>query len=155
MDPIALLKKDHREVEQLFKEYEKAGDSAHAKKQGLFEEIRSALEGHMDIEETIFYPAVKKIRDAEIKDEVREADEEHHVVKVLLGELSKMKPQDEQFDAKMTVLQENIEHHVKEEEDDLLPDAKKNLSSEKLESLGSQMAERKESLQSESSSKSR
>ena len=155
MDPIALLKKDHREVEQLFKEYEKAGDSAHAKKQGLFEEIRSALEPHMDIEETIFYPAVKKIRDAEIKDEVREADEEHHVVKLLLGELSKMKPQDEQFDAKMTVLQENIEHHVKEEEDDLLPDAKKHLSSEKLEELGSQMAKRKESLLSAGSSKSR
>ena len=147
MDPIALLKKDHREVEGLFKEYEDAGDNAFAKKQGLFEQIRSALQVHMDLEETIFYPAVKKIRDAEIKDEVREADEEHHLVKLILGELSKMKPQDEQFDAKMTVLQENIEHHVEEEEDELLPDAKKNLSSDRLEELGNKMEQRKASLQ--------
>ncbi|MEO8190549.1 MAG: hemerythrin domain-containing protein [Acidobacteriota bacterium] len=151
MDPIALLKKDHREVEQLFKDYEKAGDSAHAKKQGLFEEIRAALTVHMDIEESIFYPAVKKIRDEEIKDEVREADEEHHVVKMLLAELSKMKPQDEQFDAKMTVLKENIEHHVEEEEGDLFPDAKKNLSSEKLEDLGTRLEEKKATLQSSTS----
>ncbi len=147
MDPIALLKKDHREVKQLFEDYEKAGDSAYSKKQSLFEEIQAGLKAHMAIEEEIFYPAVKKVRKAEVKDEVREADEEHHIVKILLAELSKMKPQEEQFDAKVTVLRENVEHHVEEEEGELLPDAKKHLSSEKLEALGDEMESRKESLQ--------
>lgn len=146
MDPIELLKNDHDEVEELFEQYEKAGDNAQVTKQGLFEQIREALTIHMDLEETIFYPAVKAIRDEEIKDEVREADEEHHVVKILLGELAKMSPSDEQFDAKMTVLKENIEHHVEEEESEMLPDAKKRLSDEMLEQLGDEMEERKETL---------
>jgi hemerythrin-like domain-containing protein len=146
MNPIELLKNDHDEVKELFKQYEKAGDNALSKKLALFEQIRDALTVHMDIEETIFYPAVKAVRDEEVKDEVREADEEHHVVKILLGELAKMNLSDEQFDAKMTVLQENVEHHVEEEEGELLPDAKKKLSSELLEQLGDEMEERKEAL---------
>ncbi|HEY6050380.1 MAG TPA: hemerythrin domain-containing protein [Thermoanaerobaculia bacterium] len=146
MDPIELLKNDHDEVKELFEQYEKAGDNAQATKKGLFEQIREALTIHMDIEETIFYPAVKAIRDEEIKDEIREADEEHHVVKILLGELAKMSPSEEQYDAKMTVLKENIEHHVEEEEGELLPDAKKRLSGEMLEQLGDEMEERKEAL---------
>jgi len=146
MNPIELLKNDHDEVKELFKQYEKAGDNALAKKLALFEQIRDALTVHMDIEETIFYPAVKAVRDEKVKDEVREADEEHHVVKILLGELGKMNLSDEQFDAKLTVLKENIEHHVEEEEGELLPDAKKKLSSELLEQLGDEMEERKEAL---------
>lgn len=147
MDPIALLKKDHQEVKGMFEEYDKAGDEAYARKQALFAEIRAALTVHMDIEETIFYPAVKQVPVEEVKDEVREADEEHHVVKVLLKELSGMTPKDEQFDAKLTVLKENVEHHVKEEENELLPDAKKRLSAKLLEQLGDEMEERKETLQ--------
>ncbi len=150
MDPIELLKKDHREVEKLFEAYDEAGDEAYATKQGLFNEILAALKVHMDIEETIFYPAVKKVSSKEVKDEVREADEEHHVVKLLLSELARMKPQDEQFDAKVTVLKENIEHHVEEEETELLPDARKHLAKEMLEQLGDEMEERKESLQTAS-----
>jgi len=146
MNPIELLKNDHDEVKELFEQYEKAGDNALAKKLALFEQIRDALTVHMDIEETIFYPAVKAVRDEKVKDEVREADEEHHVVKILLGELGKMNLSDEQFDAKLTVLKENIEHHVEEEEGELLPDAKKKLSSELLEQLGDEMEERKEAL---------
>lgn len=146
MDPIALLKKDHEEVKTLFESYESAGDDAIVTKQRLFLEIRAALTVHMDIEETIFYPAVKRVHDEEVKDMVREADEEHHVVKVLLSELSKMTPEDEQFDAKVTVLKENIEHHVKEEEGELLPDAKKKLSKEMLDQLGDEMEERKDTL---------
>jgi hemerythrin-like domain-containing protein len=146
MNPIELLKNDHDEVKELFKQYEKAGDNALSKKLALFEQIRDALTVHMDIEETIFYPAVKAVRDEKVKDEVREADEEHHVVKILLAELGKMNLSDEQFDAKLTVLKENIEHHVEEEEGELLPDAKKRLSSELLEQLGDEMEERKEAL---------
>ena len=146
MNPIELLKNDHDEVKELFKQYEKAGDNALAKKLALFEQIRDALTVHMDIEETIFYPAVKAVRDEKVKDEVREADEEHHVVKLLLAELGKMNLSDEQFDAKLTVLKENVEHHIEEEEDELLPDAKKKLSPELLDQLGDEMEERKEAL---------
>jgi hemerythrin-like domain-containing protein len=146
MNPIELLKNDHDEVKELFKQYEKAGDNALSKKLALFEQIRDALTVHMDIEETIFYPAVKAVRDEKVKDEVREADEEHHVVKLLLAELGKMNLSDEQFDAKLTVLKENVEHHIEEEEDELLPDAEKKLSSELLEQLGDEMEERKEAL---------
>ena len=146
MNPIELLKNDHDEVKELFKQYEKAGDNALSKKLALFEQIRDALTVHMDIEETIFYPAVKAVRDEKVKDEVREADEEHHVVKLLLAELGKMNLSDEQFDAKLTVLRENVEHHIEEEEDELLPDAKKKLSPELLDQLGDEMEERKEAL---------
>jgi hemerythrin-like domain-containing protein len=146
MDPIALLKKDHEDAKMLFEQYDKAGKGAEAQKQALFDEIRAALTVHMDIEETIFYPAAKSAGSKEVRDEVREADEEHHVVKLLLGELAKMTPRDEQFDAKVTVLRENVEHHVKEEENELLPDARKRLSAELLEQLGDEMEERKEAL---------
>jgi iron-sulfur cluster repair protein YtfE (RIC family) len=149
MDPTTLLKRDHEVVKSLFKEYEAAGDQAYVKKKHLFQTIKGELEIHMDIEETIFYPALKSIRRETIKDEVREADEEHHVVKVLLGEISKLRPEDEQYDAKITVLQENIEHHVKEEEGEMFPDARKHLTAEKLAQLGEEMEERKEVLQGE------
>lgn len=108
--------------------------------------IKSELLIHMDIEETIFYPTVKAVPSEQFKDEIREADEEHHVAKVLMVELSAMKPEDEQFDAKVTVLMENIQHHVKEEEGELFPNTKKRLSRQRLEQLGDEMEERKEAI---------
>lgn len=149
MEATSLLAKDHETVKKLFAEYEAAGDRAYRAKQDLFEAIKSELLIHMDIEETIFYPVVKAAPSEEAKDGIREADEEHHVVKVLIGEISKMKPEDEQFDAKVTVLRENIEHHVKEEEGELFPQAKKHLTKERLAQLGDEMEERKEVLKGE------
>lgn len=146
MDAITLLKRDHETVNSLFKEYEAAGDRAYERKKDLFQAIKGELEVHMDVEEAIFYPAVKSIRKEDIKDEIREADEEHNVVKVLIDEISRMRPQDEQYDAKVTVLRENVEHHVKEEEGDMFPDAKKHLAPEMLVQLGEEMEERKEVL---------
>jgi hemerythrin-like domain-containing protein len=89
---------------------------------------------------------VKAQRSEELKDEIREADEEHHVAKLLIAEISKMKPEDEQYDAKVTVLKENIEHHVEEEEGELFPNTKKKLSKEMLEQLGEEMEERRDVL---------
>ena len=103
----------------------------------------------MDIEETIFYPTVKATPSEELKDDVREADEEHHVVKMLMTEISAMKPEDEQYDAKVTVLKENIEHHVKEEEGEMFPLVKKRFDKARLEQLGDEMEERKETLRGE------
>jgi hemerythrin-like domain-containing protein len=100
---------------------------------------------HAEIEEEIFYPAAKAKADKEGKQLVAEAVEEHHVVKVLIGELQAMLEVNEQYEAKFTVLIENVEHHIEEEEKEMLPDAKKTLGKE-VEALGDQMAERKEQL---------
>ena len=146
MDATTLLTKDHDTVKALFKQFEDAGDTAYKTKQTIFETIKSELLIHMDIEESIFYPTVKAQPSEELKDQIREADEEHHVAKLLLAEISRMKPEDEQYDAKVTVLKENIEHHVKEEEGELFPNTKKRMSKELLEQLGEEMEERKEAL---------
>ena len=146
MDATTLLTKDHDTVKALFKQFEDAGDTAYKTKQTIFETIKSELLIHMDIEESIFYPTVKAQPSEELKDGIREADEEHHVAKLLMEEISKMKPEDEQYDAKVTVLKENIEHHVKEEEGELFPNTKKRINKELLEQLGEEMEERKEAL---------
>ncbi len=145
MDPIKLLKDDHQKVKKLFREFESAGDRAYQRKQTLAEQIFQELDVHAAIEEEIFYPAVEAKANKEGLDVVKEAEEEHHVVHVLLGELKAMRAEDENFDAKMTVLIENVEHHIGEEEKEMLPDAKKTLGDE-LERLGDQMAKRKEAL---------
>jgi len=145
MDPINLLKDDHRKVKELFRAYESAGEKAYQKKGTIAGQIFQELDVHAQIEEEIFYPAVQAKADQEGQTMVEEAEEEHHVVHVLLGELRTMDVQDEHFDAKMTVLIENVEHHIGEEEQEMLPDAKKTLGSE-LDQLGEQMAQRKQEL---------
>ncbi len=149
MEATRLLEADHKIVQDLFEKYDAAGDDAFRTKQALFETIKSELLVHMDIEETIFYPTVKATPSEELKDDVREADEEHHVVKLLMTEISAMKPEDEQYDAKVTVLKENIEHHVKEEEGEMFPLVKKRFDKARLEQLGDEMEERKETLRGE------
>jgi len=146
MEATKLLKNDHDEVRAMFKEYEKTGDRALAKKAKLFEQIRDALTAHAKVEEEVFYPAVKAARSEEAKDDVREATEEHKIVKTLLAELDRMKPSDEQYDAKMKVLIESVEHHAEEEEKEMFKQARKHLSKERLESLGEEMEIRKGAL---------
>jgi hypothetical protein len=110
-DAIAMLKADHRKVEELFEKFEKAKDSQ--RKQALAEEICTELSVHATIEEEIFYPACKgKVEE----DLLNESYVEHDGAKVLISELSSGSPNDEFYDAKMTVLSEEIKHHVKEEE---------------------------------------
>jgi len=146
MDATTLLTQDHEAVKKLFEQYDAAGDAAYRTKKAIFETIKSELLIHMDIEESIFYPTVKAQPSEELKDGIREADEEHHVAKLLMEEISKMKPEDEQYDAKVTVLKENIEHHVKEEEGEMFPNSRKRLTKEMLEQLGDEMEERKAAL---------
>jgi hemerythrin superfamily protein len=123
-DAVALIKADHRKVEQLFREFEEAGDRAYKTKQQLVE--------------------AKAKKDG--KELVAEAVEEHHVVKILLGELATMSAEDEAFDAKVTVLMENVRHHVEEEEEEMLPQSEKILGSDELTRLGEEMAARKQQL---------
>ena len=135
MDAITLLREDHRTVEKLFKEFEKAGPRAGKTKAKLVDKIIKELSIHAMIEEQVFYPVVRSaVEDA--TDEVLEALEEHHIVKWLCSELEKMTPADERFDAKVTVLIENVRHHVQEEQDDLFPEVRAAMSRKDLAELG-------------------
>ncbi|MCU1449003.1 MAG: hypothetical protein JWP02_1173 [Acidimicrobiales bacterium] len=138
MDAVTLLKNDHKTVEALFKKFEKAGPTAKKTKQDLVEKIIEELSIHAAIEEQVLYPAARQaVPDA--TDEVLEALEEHHIVKWVLSELDGMDPDDERFTAKVTVLIENVRHHVEEEEGELFPELRKAMKRKELEELAQAM----------------
>ena len=147
MDAITLLKNDHRTVEDLFKRFEKLGPRAVKSKQDVGERIVKELSIHAAIEEMLFYPAVREATEKEdVEDMVLESLEEHHIVKWVLSELDGMSAEHERYDAKVTVLMENVRHHVEEEEKDLFPKVAKLLSKESLKELGEAMAQAKKSV---------
>lgn len=117
----ALLKEDHQKVKKLFSEFEKLDVARDSDRAELFDQIRKELTVHAQIEEEIFYPAVERAEDEEADDLVREAHEEHRIVKTLLEELAALSPADSQFDAKIKVLKENVLHHAEEEQDEIFP----------------------------------
>jgi hemerythrin superfamily protein len=135
MDAISLLKDDHRAVEQLFKRFERAGSSALVERRRIVDEIIKELSVHAEIEETVFYPAVREAV-PQTEDEVLEALEEHHVAKWVLSELDGMDPGSERFEAKVTVMMENVRHHVEEEESDLFPQVRNAMSRKALDDMG-------------------
>jgi hemerythrin-like domain-containing protein len=139
MDPIELIKEDHRRVEALFEEYEALSEEQYTDKQELAETIMDELEAHMEMEETIAYPAFREALSMEGEKEVEESYAEHDVAKGLIEELRGLTPDDPQYDAKMTVLRENIMHHVEEEEADLLPAAEDAMSGEDMARIGEEM----------------
>jgi len=144
VDPIELLKDDHDKVRELFDQFETAKSEVprmKAARKAIME-----LEIHAEIEEKIFYPAFHKESKADDADSVfREATEEHHVQHLLIAELKKMKDDDPEFEAKFTVLAENVRHHIEEEESEMLPEAEE-LDQGLLESLGSKMMQKKEKM---------
>jgi hemerythrin superfamily protein len=145
-DAIGLLKADHAAVKTLFAQEEKLSKRDGEKKVAVFNEINAALEVHATIEEEIFYPAVKKARSEHVKDEVREGYEEHKQIKTLLGEIASIMPADESYDMKIKVLKEDVEHHVKDEEGEMFPDAEQFLSERHLVELGAELETRKQQL---------
>ena len=149
-DAITLLTADHAKVKKLFKEFAdlKEEDGSAEDKSALVTQICNELKVHAEIEEEIFYPAVRKaIEDDALMDE---ALVEHAGAKELIAQLEEMSPDDELYDAKVTVLGEQIQHHVKEEEDEMFPRAKK--AKVDTEALGVQMTERKGELTAETES---
>ena len=150
MDAIALLEHDHREVEMLFRQFEKLTERAHKSKEKIVLKVIRELAIHAAIEEMLFYPAV---RTAGLKsgnragkkaaETVLESLEEHHVVKWTLSELEKMSGEDERYDAKFKVLAESVRHHVEEEQDELFPTVRRLLGKEMLEELGKRMEKAK------------
>jgi hemerythrin superfamily protein len=139
MDAITMLKDDHKAVEQLFKRFEKAGDRAHVEKREIVDRIIEELSVHAAVEEQLFYP-VARATVPDTEDVALESLEEHHIVKWVLSELETMAPEDERFDAKVTVLIENVRHHVEEEEQDFFPMVRDELGRNALADLGDAMA---------------
>src|SRR5580704_15940674 len=152
-DAVALLKTDHAAVKVLFEKEGQLKKQDGEKKAGLFAQIKAALEVHATIEEEIFYPAVKKARSEHLKDEVREGYEEHKQIKSLLAQISSITPADETYDMKIKVLMEDVEHHVKDEEGEMFPDAKKFLGEARLMELGAELEARKQQLEKHPASK--
>jgi len=134
-DAIAVLKQDHRDVEQLFKRFEKAGASAHRTKAQLVASMIEALSRHAEIEELVFYPAVRNSL-PRLESNVLESLEEHHLAKVALRELEDLDPKAERFDAKVSVMIEVVRHHVKEEERNLFPKVRDRIGRRELLELG-------------------
>ena len=144
MDAITLLRNDHKTVEQLFKRFEKAGDRAYVQKREIVDRIIEELSVHAAIEELVFYPVARATVPG-TEDIALESLEEHHIVKWLLSELVDLDPSDERFDAKVTVLMENVRHHVEEEQSDFFPKVRRELSRTELADLGQALADAKKS----------
>jgi hemerythrin superfamily protein len=141
-DAVAVLKQDHRDIEKLFKRFEKAGPSAHRTKRQLVASMVEALSRHAEIEELVFYPAVRRDL-ARLESDVLEALEEHHLAKIVLKELEDLDPRAERFDAKVTVLIEVVRHHVKEEERQLFPKVRDRVDRRELLQLGDALRDAK------------
>ena len=137
MDAIKLLKDDHKNMKKLLNEVESTDKRSTVERKELFERIRGELQVHEKIEEEIFYPALKEHPKA--KDIVLEGYEEHHAVDVLLDELDDVAFDDERWAPKMTVIKENIEHHIEEEEEDMFEKARSVFSDDELNELGDRM----------------
>jgi hemerythrin-like domain-containing protein len=150
-DALQMLRDDHRYVKDLFKQFEEADDTR--VKGQIVAAALKALENHAALEEEIFYPVVRKEADAD-SGEMDEAEEEHHVVKLLIGELRGMKPGAARYDAKFTVLAENVKHHIDEEESEMLPKAAE-LGTERMNELGAAMEKRKLQLMNGAARKSK
>jgi hemerythrin-like domain-containing protein len=139
-DAIVLLKDDHREIRKAFNEFEKAGGKAYAQKGKLVDRIIELLTVHTYLENEVMYPRVRELL-PELEDDVLESYEEHHVADLLVIELAGMKPDDEHFTAKTTVLIENVRHHVEEEEDEWFPQVREGLGRKVLQEIGAELIE--------------
>jgi iron-sulfur cluster repair protein YtfE (RIC family) len=145
MDAFELLKKDHEKVSGIFEKLEPTTERGVKTREDLFAQLKQELEIHSQIEEQILYPVLKQAE--ETHDITLEAFEEHNVVKTLLAELDELSKDDETWEAKLTVLKENVEHHVEEEEGEMFKKARNVLSSEQIEEIGTRLEAAKKEQQ--------
>ncbi len=138
-DAIVLLKNDHKEVRALFRDVQKPG-ATRAQKGKAVRKIIELLTVHTYLENEVMYPEVRRLL-PDLEDDVLESYEEHHVADVLTMELAMMKPDDERFEAKTTVLIENVTHHMDEEEQDWFPKVREGLGRTQLQEIGARMLE--------------
>jgi hemerythrin-like domain-containing protein len=137
-DAIVLLKTDHKEIRKVFRDFEQAGENATVKKGQLVDKMIELLTVHTYIENEIMYPEVRKLL-PDLEDDILESYEEHHVADVLVMELFALSPDTERFDAKTTVLIENVTHHIEEEEEEWFPKVRAALGRKQLAELGERM----------------
>src|SRR5579875_2472709 len=142
-DAIVLLKADHKEIKKLFRDFQAAGENATKRKGELVSKMIELLTVHTYIENEVMYPEVRKLL-PDVEDDVLESYEEHHVADVLCMELFAMSPEAERFDAKTTVLIENVTHHIDEEESEWFPKVREGLGRKQLAELGERMLEAKQ-----------
>jgi iron-sulfur cluster repair protein YtfE (RIC family) len=143
-DAIVLLKNDHKEIRKVFRDFQKAGENAHATKGKLVKKMIELLTVHTYIENEVMYPRVRALL-PDLEDDILESYEEHHVADVLVVELAGMSASDERFTAKTTVLIENVTHHIQEEEDDWFPQVRKGLGRKAHQEIGQEMADARKS----------
>ena len=137
-DAIVVLKADHKEIRNLFRKFQAAGDKAVKQKEAIVGQIIVLLTVHTYIENEVMYPEVCALL-PDLKEDVLESYEEHHVADVLCMELAGMPAGAERFDAKTTVLIENVTHHIEEEEKDWFPKVRAGLSRKQLQELGAKL----------------
>ena len=142
-DAIVLLREEHKQIRKVFADFEKAGETAHATKEKLVDSMIELLTVHTYIENEVMYPRVRELL-PDLEDDVLESYEEHHVADLLVVELAAMKPEDERFTAKTTVLIENVRHHMDEEEKEWFPQVREGLNRTALRDLGAQMIQARE-----------
>lgn len=144
MDIYELLKKDHEAVSELFDQIEQTEEDDADERERLFAEINRELTVHGEIEETIFYPAIKNAD--KTHDVVMEGIEEHQIIKQLMSEMQDLGTEDDQWEAKLTVLREIVEHHVEEEETEMFPKARKVLGGDEADALAERVEDEKHLL---------
>jgi len=137
-DAIVLLKEDHKEIKKLFRDFGKA--EGEKEKGRIVDRIIEALTVHTYLENECMYPEVRSLL-PDLESDILESYEEHHVADVLVMELSGMSPDAERFDAKTTVLIENVEHHIEEEEEEWFPKVREALGRKQLQDIGARMLE--------------
>jgi hemerythrin-like domain-containing protein len=142
-DAITVLKADHKEIRQLFREFQAAGDRAVKTKARIVRQLIELLTVHTYIENEVMYPEARALL-PELDDEVLESYEEHHVADVLCTELYAMPAEAERFDAKATVLIELVTHHIQEEEQDWFPKVRAGLSRQQLQEIGTRLEQARE-----------
>src|SRR5579875_330058 len=140
-DAIVLLRQDHKELRKVFRDFQSAGDDPDRKSE-LVARMIELLTVHTYIENEVMYPEVRKLL-PDVEDDILESYEEHHVADVLATELFAMSPDNERFDAKTTVLIENVTHHIEEEEQEWFPKVRAGLGRKQLAELGERLLEAK------------
>lgn len=144
MTVFELLKKDHEKVSAMFEQIGETTERAVKTREELFPRLKMELDVHAELEETILYPALEQYD--ETRDIALEGYEEHRLVKMLLSELEQMPVESEEWTAKFTVLKENVEHHVEEEEDEMFKKAEQVLSKEQIEEITTRIESQKKTM---------
>ena len=141
-DAIVLLKADHKEIKGIFRKFEQAGEDATKTKGVLVATMIELLTIHTYIENEVMYPEVRRLL-PDLEDDILESYEEHHVADLRVMELAALSPDAERFEAKTTVLIENVTHHIDEEEQDWFPKVREGLGRKQLSELGEQLLQAK------------